>query len=405
MGIFSFFKNKKKKENAIAIIQEGTATERIKSFYEKDSDLLVNFEELESLSEFDESKLVEIKDVGVLARLNCLLPSLAKYSSKNKESTQINSIQPTDKLFKVVLKNGVGLSDSNAVANVKKNISSMPKGGFRQSSSLVEPPKTAVVFNPGTVVMSLTSLVVGLFYLQQVNKRMATLVDVVAKVVDYLDVQYKSQVASLVESVYNASKFQMSSIVNEELRNRELDNLQDLKFKCQDLLNQAENTLALMTTKNITKYKEYIEKLQDIDKWRKNQTILVEMLFQINQLDFTLHLGKKAQDHCFGSFSLHTEKLTNIHERLLLWNSEQMQILKIDAKEGKMEKKGFLPFIFKRLRLNNSKRCYRSIDENDLKLIRDQSEEEKTIDYNKNNLFNEDVQIVVKEGKMFYLSV
>ena len=150
--------------------------------------------------------------------------------------------------------------------------------GIKENANLIEVTKGvdkgAVVTNAGAAVMSVASMVVGQYYMRQVGSQLSLIGDRLSKVIEFLDVQYKSEVASLMESVYNISKFQISSVENEELRARELDNIQNLRKDCQRLLNQAETTIEALTSKNCSSYSDYESKVKEIDKWNQYQMVL-----------------------------------------------------------------------------------------------------------------------------------
>ena len=86
-----------------------------------------------------------------------------------------------------------------------------------------------MIANAGACVFSVASMVVGQYYMQQIDSKLSDIAENIDKIIENIEIQYKSRVSSLIESVYSVSKFQLSSMGNEELRNRELNNIQDLK--------------------------------------------------------------------------------------------------------------------------------------------------------------------------------
>ena len=138
-------------------------------------------------------------------------------------------------------------------------------------------------------------------------------------------------------------------------------------------------------------------------KWSQYQTILVKLLYQINILDFTLHLGIKAKDQCFGSFALHTSKIESIHIRLVNWHNNQCDLLKIDLNECHRKHTGFLAHLEKPISWINDDWNYQEIDGQMVKKIREQTADISTISYTTDNLFDEEVQIIAKDNKYFYL--
>ena len=246
-------------------------------------------------------------------------------------------------------------------------------------------------------------MVVGQYYIHQVDTQLSLISDHLSKVIDFLDIQYKSEVASLMESIYTISKFQISSIENEVLRNRELDNIQELKKDCQRLLNQAETAIETLTSKVYSIYDEYESKIKEIEKWNQYRMILVKLLYQLNVLDFTLHLGIKSKEQCFGSFSLHTSKLETLHIRLVEWHKKQCQALKIDLDESRRKHTGILGLLAKPISWINDDWNYAIIRTQTVRMIKHQIDDVGEITYTSDNLFDDNVEIIARDGKYYYL--
>ena len=402
MGFFDFFKRKK---NTQELNTDVTAIEETApiSYKEKEIGLAILLEQLPATFSLDESSLIEIKDPNVLARIDSLVPSASTTGATIGNLIKNFKGKQAPQLYRVDLKN---LVDSKEIKGAKRAFS-MDANGIHKNANLIPVDQTldkgAVVANAGAAVMGVASMVVGQYYMQQVDTQLAVISDHISKVIDFLDIQYKRDVASLIESVYNISKFRMSSIENEELRGRELDTIQIKRDECQKLLNQAEITLETLTSKNCPDYDDYERTVKEIGKWSQYQTVLVKLLYQINILDFTLHLGIKSKEHCFGSFTLHTSKLESIHDKLVGWHNTQCEVLKIDLEENRRKHTGFLALLEKPISWLHDEWNYKAVGGQTVKMIKSQTSEIATITYSDDNLFDEDVQIIAKDGKYYYL--
>ena len=406
MGFFDFFKRKKNTQvesnTSVAAIEE-TAP---RAFEETENGLAILLEPLPATFSSDESSLIEIKDSNVLARIDSLVPSASTAGVSVGNVIKNISGQQGETLYRVVLQKGGPLVDSNNMAGAKRAFT-MVGNHISENADLIAVDqvldKGALVANAGAAVMGVASMVVGQYYMQQVDTQLAVISDHISKIIDFLDIQYKRDVASLIESVYNISKFRMSSIENEELRGRELDTIQIKRDECQKLLNQAEITLETLTSKNCPDYDDYERTVKEIGKWSQYQTVLVKLLYQINILDFTLHLGIKSKEHCFGSFTLHTSKLESIHDKLVGWHNTQCEVLKIDLEENRRKHTGFLALLEKPISWLHDEWNYKAVGGQTVKMIKSQTSEIATITYSDDNLFDEDVQIIAKDGKYYYL--
>lgn len=406
MGFFDIFKKKNKPEEQTdnsSVVEETTETASVEN---QQTDIAISLEQLPSTYELDETTLVEIKDSSLIAKIDSLVPSVATIGTTVGKIIKSIKTSKGETLYSVKITNGSKLVNSRTTPGAKRGFT-MGAKGIKQQAELIPVDKTGkkgeVITNTGATIMGVTSLVVGQYYMHQVNLQLCLLNDHISKIVDFLNIQYKSKVASLMESVYNITKFQLSSIENDELRNRELNNLQLLREKCQELLHQAETTLETLTSKDCSTFADYEKAVNEISKWTQYQTILLKLLYQINILDFTLHLGIKSKEQCFGAFPLHTNKIESMHTRLANWHNTQCKTLKINLDESRRKHTGFLAFLEKPISWINDDWNYKEISDKMVKMIKGQTADTSIILYPTGNLFNEDVEIIAKNGKYFYL--
>lgn len=407
MGLFDLFKKKKKQNNTdVVVIESEPDNNETQIVSTENNGLAVLMEQLPTTYSIDENSLIEITDSHVLARIDSLVPSLGTTGASIGNVVKSVQAAKGETLYRVVLQKGGELVDSRSMVGAKRAMALGPNG-IRENANLIEVPqgldKGAVVANAGAAVMGVASMVVGQYYMAQVDNQLALISDSLSRVIDFLDVQYKSEVASLMESVYNISRFQISSIENEELRSRELDNIQELRKDCQRLLNQAETTIETLTSKTYSSYSEYESKIKEIEKWNQYQMVLVKLLYQLNILDFTLHLGIKSKEQCFGSFSLHTTKIETLHTRLVDWHKNQCEVLKIDLDESRRKHTGVLGWLEKPISWINDDWNYEKVGTQTVRMIKGQTADVGEITYTSDNLFEEDVEIIARNGKYYYL--
>lgn len=407
MGLLNLFKKKKKQENTeVAVIESEPKNSEVSVVSNDNHELAVLIEQLPTTYSIDENSLIEITDSHVLARIDGLVPSLG--TTGVSIGNVVKSVQAAqgETLYRVVLQKGGELVDSRGMMGAKRAMALGPNG-IRENANLIEVPqgldKGAVVANAGVAVMGVASMVVGQYYMAQVDNQLSLISDSLSRVIDFLDVQYKSEVASLMESVYNISRFQISSIENEELRSRELDNIQELRKDCQRLLNQTETTIETLTSKTYSSYDEYERKVKEIEKWNQYLMILIKLLYQLNILDFTLHLGIKSKEQCFGSFTLHTTKIETLHTRLVGWHKNQYEVLKIDIDESRRKHTGVLGWLEKPISWINDDWNYEKVRTQTVRMIKGQTAEIGEITYTSDNLFEENVEIIARNGKYYYL--
>lgn len=394
MSIFDIFKKKNKKigDSSTVSLTDNDA----------DQELDVVIESLPASFDGSQGHLVEITEPSVLARIDAIIPTASVAGANIAKAVGSSG----ETLYKVVLKNGGQLVDSRTIDGAKRAFT-MGKNGISEHANLLEvkPSELGKVANATATAFSVASVIVGQYYMQQIDTKIGAISQELKEISSTLDIQYKSQVASLLESVYNISRFQMETLSNEELRLRELNNIQELRKNCQTLLSQAEAEIEMILGSEPSTYDSYVSAIKKIEKWSRYQSVLLQGFAQINELDFALNMGVKKKEHCYGSFDLHTKKLDEIHSRILSWHKKQCEHLQIDIKEERRKNTGFLTKLLEKpITAINEEWLYQSLDKETVDLIKRQTAEKQLLSYDTDNLFEKDVEIVVRGDKKYYLA-
>ncbi len=404
MGFFDIFKKKKKTESVEqnALVSQESATQLINGDASADNALNFLIEEITAI-QVRESSLIEITDSGTLAQISKLLPVMEVGKTATDVAQQVAA--KAEPLYRVILKKGGELVDSRNTVGAKRAIT-MGAKGIQENAELMQVNgfvSGGTLTSAGVGVMNIASMIVMQYCMQQIDGRIRELQAGVEMIIDFIDVQYKSKVITLLESILSITKFQAASIENKEVRNRELDNLQQLKRVCLNLLNHAEIYLQKLTAADAKDYDEYIKTTRHIEKWIKFQQILLQLLEQISKLDFTLHIGQKSKEQCYDNLNAHYEQLNKKYEGLIAWHEKQCKVLKIDLTDKRRKNTGFLALLEKPISWINDEWNYQSVDEATVALIQAQSEIKKERRVDVNNIFEQDVQIIVRGDKKYYL--
>lgn len=377
---------------------------------EKKQELMVNDPDkslevvLESLpTTFDEKQenLIEITEPSVLARIDAIIPTRGTAAISFAKA-----VKKGEKLYKVVLKNGGELVDSRAIAGAKRAMT-MGKNGISEQANLIEAnaSKIGKVANVGATAFNVASIIVGQYYMQQIDTRIEGISDELKGISSTLDIQYSSKVKSLIESVYIVSKFKIDTLANKEVRLQELDNIQELRKDCQTLLDQAEAQVESILGTQQPKYDGYVSSIKKVEKWNRYRSILVQVLAQINELDFTLSMGAKTKEHCYGSSELHIKKSDEIHAEILSWHKKQCELLGIDMDIGRRKNTSpLVKLLEKPITAIKEEWVYKPIEKETIDLIKNQAAETKELSYDMDNRFTEDVEIVVRGDKKYLLA-
>ena len=96
--------------------------------------------------------------------------------------------------------------------------------------------------------------------------------------------------------------------------------------------------------------------------------------------------------------------VSNSQNSLNIWHNKMVKNLNMNLDANLRKRVGIDKVIHYLLHFNDEKYNYRPIDENTTKMIKGQSSKfEIQSNYDTCELYNEDVQIISKEGKLYYL--
>ena len=395
MGIIAAIKDRIEKNKARKLMGK-------QEINDADKNLEVVLQTLPMDYSLNPDDLVEITEPSVLARIDGVVFKAGMAGAKLAKSVAT----PTEKLYKVVIKSGGNLANSHQLVGAKRAMS-VAKNGIAPQASLVETNVSQInkAVNISANVYSIAAIIVGQHYMKQINAKMSAISDEIKCIANTLDIQYKSEVCSLFESVENILKFQYDTAKNEETRIRDLNNIQELRKDCQKLLNQAEFEIESLLIGDNSNYDKYSESVKRVEKWRQYQAILMQILYQIDDLDFVLSMGKRSKEYCFGSFPAHTKKLEDSRSAIIAWHEKQCEKLKIDVEQERRKSIGLLAKVFEKpIGAINEKWVYKSIDKETADLIKRQITESDKYSYNTDNPFEKDVEIVVCGDKKYYVA-
>lgn len=190
---------------------------------------------------------------------------------------------------------------------------------------------------------------------------------------------------------------------NSELRVSKINQLNHLEEECTQLLGQAILTLDGYPQKINLDYDAYEKELKSAQKWYMYQKSLLDVLYKISDLKYVLHLGTVSKKQCISMVQTYLQKAADTQDRLRNWHQDITKRLNISADEGKRKRDGldgvahFIPGLF------NEKHHYKPIEQSVANMITTQTSVQISDQQNIADLYAEDVQLIVKNGKIYYL--
>ena len=353
----------------------------------------------------DESKLVEITDSKVLTRVNNLIPGLAQAGNAVNNAAQAIKVANSEVLYRAVIPTGAKLTNSKAMEGAVRGIYHGADGiqGHANLVAVEAQKGMAVVANTAVAAMGVASMVVGQYYMTQINAKLDAISDGISEIQNFQDNEYRSRVFSLVAHVKKIADFQTEILENNELRISKINQLDSLEEECTQLLGQANLTLAGFAKKTDLDYETYEKVVGNAQNWFMYQKSLLDVLYKISDLRYTLHLGAVSREQCIAILPTYTKQVQDTQSRLAAWHEGTTERLKIDTDEARRKRAGFDGVIHFLPGLFDKDFNYRSIEKSTANMIRTQASSENKLSIDKSELYSEDVQLIAKDGKIFYL--
>ena len=368
-------------------------------------ELAIQMEMLPAEAIPDESRLVEITDGKVLARVNNLVPGLAQAGVAGTNAVQAAKAG-NEVLYRAIIPAGAKLTNSQAMEGAVRGFYRGADGiqGHANLVAVQAQKGTAVVANTAATAMEVASMVVGQYYMTQINAELGEISDGISKISDFQDNEFRSRVFSLVAHVKKIADFQLEILENDELRLSKITQLDSLEEECTQLLGQVNLTLESFSKKNEPNYASYEKELKEAQNWYTYQNALLDVLYKISDLRYTLHIGAVSRGQCAALLPTYTKQIEDTQTLLAGWHQTSIKRLGIDTDEIRRKRAGFDGFIHLIPRLFNDNLKFKAMDERTVDMITDQASVKSIVhSQDTSNFYAYDVQLISKDGKIYYL--
>lgn len=368
-------------------------------------ELVIQMEMLPAEAISDESKLVEITDSKVLAHVNNLVPGIAQLGVAGNNAVQAAKVG-SEVLYRAIIPAGAKLTNSQAMEGAVRGFYRGADGiqGHANLVAVQAQKGTAVVANTVAAAMGVASMVVGQYYMTQINAELGEISDGISKISDFQDNEFRSRVFSLVVHVKKIADFEIEIIENGELRLSKIAQLDSLEEECTQLLGQANLTLTGYAKKNDLDYPAYEKELEEAQNWYMYQNALLDVLHKISDLRYTLHKGAVSREQCIALLPTYTKQVEDTQVILTGWHQASVNRLGIDTDEVRRKRAEFDSVIHFIPGLFNDDFNFQAIDEKTAGMINIQASG-RAIEHlhDTSDLYAEDVQLISKDGKVYYL--
>lgn len=358
----------------------------------KQKNACVKVEQLSPDQAIDESKLVEIKDEIILARLNQAVPELACVLSAGP--------QAVGSVYQAILPVTSNISPSR---ETKKAFF----GLFQKKSAQALSTASGTLTQVSALVFGVAALIVGQKYMSDIAKGLNRLNDGIRQITSFQQNEYKSRVEALITRITVLLTHKTELQLNADLCERTLIELSSIEGECAQLLGQANETLEGYSRVKMTDFKKYCDAVWEIQPWVECQNHLVAVLYYVSDLKYVLNRsrGQVSRSYCRSLFNTYSERTEKAKGALKAWHELETQAFEIDIVEFKRKRDGVDAFLHALPSLVNKEKKYRDLPEGMGELICEQTKE-NALDYSalEEDPFDHDLEIYVREGKVFMLA-
>jgi hypothetical protein len=178
--------------------------------------------------------------------------------------------------------------------------------------------------------------------------------------------------------------------------------LENHKATATELIGQVNITIAEEVAKSPNpNYNDYHAKVNDFAMLVGYQTALVSVLEEISKLTYLLGKGAESTESCYAVFKKYLGQTTQTRIALADWHDRQVQSLKIDLEKERIAKSGIeavaavIPSIFvSDFKSKNLKQGFAQEISSQTQSLSERSVEP---------VYDDDVEIVIKDGRYYYL--
>lgn len=410
LGFYKFYQDKGRDSNKSKEFTGNNDCE-ILAVNETFLSLMPQIESLSADVNLDEAKLSEISDKNVVARLDALVPQITNSLSNfvsNKVVENISTQIREGKIFQVIIPEGAKLYKS-------KELQGAYRGGYSIGGKLTgqanlvpfditKGQNISSITNAVANVMNVSSMVVGQYYMAEINNNMEEMLESLDKVSDFQQMEFKARILALISKVGKVSKFNVEIIENDEIRKRALDNLERHEDEAVELLQQVNLSIEnLITKSNNCDFDKYKEIIDEFEKLTNYQQYLLTILEEIGRLIYLLNKGSISSEQCYYSFRSYVEQSNEARYKLAKWHNENITKFKIDLQKSRLTKKGLEGFAYKIPALINEDWKYNSLSNLIVKKINKQLNDSLEVENVTDDLLDKEVRIISKNGRYYYL--
>ena len=203
---------------------------------------------------------------------------------------------------------------------------------FKNEGQLVEGMTKNSLVNAG---FNAASMVVGQYYMAEINEKMETMQHDIKNISNYLDSEYQGKIEHIISKIKEIVDNKNEILNNEFSRDKRYDEISREEENCTILLGQANNSINDLIGNDNLDYKKYENTIKEIQKWYTRQQVLIRMLLEIGNLRYILAYGNETSMFTHTQYNNYLLQTNSTNEKLRYWHILYKEKLGIDQKEHK----------------------------------------------------------------------
>lgn len=372
--------------------------------------LMPKFEQLSDEYNVNENNLYEIKNKDVIDKINSILPQIFNVFNRKVDQAPIQNIDDflqSNHLYKVII-------PDNAKLFKAKDLSNAFRGGYHINNKLVGQAHLVKVnlndlkqIPPVSVESALLMalIVVHQYYMEEIDTKLGEISVKLEKIAEFQQLEFKARIMALLNKVGKLTNFVFEIIDNDEVRKRSLESLNRYEDEGTELLQQVNLSIDNVISKhqNID-YVNYEIQINELEKLTHYQQYLILVLEEVGRLNYLFNHGKLTSKMCYSAFETYIVQSNKTRKGLSEWHKKQMQYLEIRLDEQRRAKQGIEGILGGIQGMINNDWKYYEVSTSLITKIKHQSTVDLKIEDKTKNLLHTDKEIIIQNGKYYYLT-
>lgn len=251
--------------------------------------------------------------------------------------------------------------------------------------------------------MNIASMVVGQYYMAQIDDKLGNIQDDISDIKSFLDDERISKIQQLVINVSVIIKHQDEISTNEYINDKELQKLYDYEELAGNILTHVNKDISNIIAKESAKdFAEFKRNTENLDKLLKEQEVLIKVMNQISSLKYILYHGSASTEYCYERFNIALKQSSIVKEQIKTYQNKETNAIEVDLEKARYRKSYFLDNVVQPvLGVIDENMNYINLEETLLSKIRNQVNNEK-LQVIELNVYEKDTKLLIQDGKLFY---